>query len=144
MRVLASYLLSIYILIAQETFAIVNPHQNSYVNSLSVEPSTSPIPRFYPSTEGVTASTKCSGRYSGLAQLFYRPSSLLLLLSTILFSSLLFSSLTSYLPNSSFPKKTAFWSSSPLSPGFFQKVHSNPNASPCNSSTRPSHNCSTN
>ncbi len=55
--------------------------------------------RFYPSTEGVTASTKRSGRYSGLAQLFYRPSSLILLLTTILFISLLFSSLTFYLPD---------------------------------------------
>ncbi len=143
MRVLASYLLSIYIPTTQATFAIVNPHQNSYDNSLSVLPSASPIPRYYPSTKGVTASTKRSGRYSGLAQLFYRPSSLILLLSTILFTSLLFSSLTSYLPNSFSLQKTAFWSSSPFSPGFFQKVHSNPNASPCNSSTRPSHNCST-
>ncbi len=99
MRVLASYLLSIYIPTAQATSAIVNPHQNSYDNSLSVLPSASPIPRFYPSTEGVTASTKRSGRYSGLAQLFYRPSSLILLLTTILFTSLLFSSLTSYLPD---------------------------------------------
>jgi hypothetical protein len=85
MRVLASYLLNIYIPTAQATSAIVNPHQNSYDNSLSVEPSASPIPRFYPSTEGVTASTKRSERYSGLAQLFYRPSSLILLFTTILF-----------------------------------------------------------
>jgi len=94
MRVLASYLLSIYIPTAQATSAIVNPYQNSYDNSLSVLPSASPIPRFYLSTEGVPASTKRSGRYSGLAQLFYRPSSLILLLYTILFTSLLFSSLT--------------------------------------------------
>ncbi len=108
MRVLASYLLSIYIPTAQATSAIVNPHQNSYDNSLSVLPSASPIPRFYPSTEGATASTKRSGRYSGLAQLFYRPSSHILLLSTILFTSLLFSSLTSYLPNSFFLQKQLF------------------------------------
>jgi len=37
MRVLASYLLSIYIPTAQATSAIVNPHQNSYDNSLSVQ-----------------------------------------------------------------------------------------------------------
>ncbi len=97
---MASYLLSIYIPTAQATSAIVNPHQNSYDNSLSVLPSASPIPRFYPSTERVTASTKHSGRYSGLAQLSYRPSSHILLLSTILFTSLLFSSLTSCLPKS--------------------------------------------
>jgi len=95
MKVLALYLLSIYIPTAQATSAIVNPHQNNYDNSLSVLPSASPTPRFYPSTEGVTTSTKRSGRYSGLAQLFYRPSSLILLLSTILFTSLLFSSFTS-------------------------------------------------
>jgi len=88
MRVLASYLLSIYIPTAQATFVIVNPHQNSYDDSLSVLPSASPIPRFYPSTEGTIASTKRSGRYSGLSQLFYRPSSHLLIISTPLFYSL--------------------------------------------------------
>ncbi len=77
-------------------------------NSFGVLPSASPIPRFYPSTKGATTSTKCSGRYSGLAQLFYRPSSHILFLSTILFTSLLFSSLTSYLPNSSFFQKNSF------------------------------------
>jgi len=144
MRVLASYYLSIYIPTAQATSAIVNPHQNNYDNSLSVLPSASPIPRFYLSTEGATASTKRSGRYSALAQLFYRPSSPILLLSTILFTSLLLSSPTCHLPNFFFFQKNHFLLSSwPLSPGFFQKVHSNPNTSPCNSSTPSSHNCST-
>jgi len=114
MKVLASYILSIYIPTAQATPAIVNPHQNNYDSSLSVLPSASPIPRFYPSTEGTTTSTKRSGRYSGLAPLFYRPSSHILL-SSIPFTSLLFSSLTSYLPKS-FLLQNSFFNLSDHSP----------------------------
>ncbi len=107
MRVLASYLLSIYIPTAQATSAIVNPHQNSYDNSLSVEPSASPIPRFR-LQKGLlhrpNAAEDTLVEHSSSTDLHLSSSSSLL----SSFTSLLFSSLTFYLPNSFSPKKNSF------------------------------------